>query len=233
VKNISHICFFMVLAFIFLGCQVNPESTRTVYREREDGWFQFYTNDPSRHGTVFREVVGRRAPEPIITTPTFETTIFEIEVKKVSGNRLQGFGMIFGQVDNGRHFFVNINVNGQFAIGRRNRTTVQNPLPGNPSYTLPDQAIPGRTLATSWMDSHRLNRGFNRSNIIRVKRSYTTYTVFFNGHEVDRFSDGFISYTDMDNQGHRIGFRASVGTAAQQSFPNTPVDVRFRIRTLP
>ena len=220
----------MVLAFIFLGCQVNPESTRTVYREREDGWFQFYTNDPSRHGTVFREVVGRRAPEPIITTPTFETTIFEIEVKKVSGNRLQGFGMIFGQVNNYRHFFININVDGQYAIGRRNLAST-NPVPG--ADNLVDQAIPGRALAVSWIDSPRLNRGFNRSNIIRVERTGTAYTVFLNGHEVDTFTDGFISNADMNSQGHRIGFRASVGTAAQQAFPNTPVDVRFRIRTLP
>ena len=223
-KNISRICFFMGLFFILSGCQLNPESTRTVYEEREDGWFQFYTNDPDWHGEVFRSVFGRLNPDGTL----IDTTTFEIEVKKVSGNQLQGFGMIFGQVDDGRHFFVNINVNGQHAIGRRMMPT--NPLPDD---NLADQPITGRGLAVSWADSPRLHRGFNRSNIIRVERSGTTYTVFLNDHEADRFTDGFIANADMNSQGHRIGFRVSVGTAAQQAFPNTPVDVRFRIRTLP
>jgi len=271
VKNISHICFFMLLAFIFLGCEFDPMRSRTRIIEREDGWFQFYTNDSSWHGEVFRLEPVFRNPNPYFPLPPDAATphvanIFEIEVKKVSGNRLQGFGMIFGEVvpvpteppappppPDGRHFFVNINANGQYLIGRRNLPPA-NPVPGDDTDNRPDQLIPGRPMADSWIDSPRLHRGFNRINTIRVERirnpglvinTFNTYRVYFNGYFVDQFTDPFINITgpatpagataatNMINQTNTIGFRASVGTAAQQAFPNTPVDVRFRILTLP
>jgi len=223
-KRIRRLCFLLVPFFVFSGCDLGtdlPFSTRTEWRE--DGFFQFSTNEHWRYGYVFRNNFYN-----VDSNDDKDTENFEIEVKKISGNRHMGFGMIFGQVDDGRHFYVIINVNGQYMIGRRNLVTVTDPH-GGTSQDFVDQPILGRTLAASWMDSDRLRRGVNRANTIRVERSGTTFVVFFNGYEVDRFSDGFIIAGTHDAEGHRIGFRASVGTNLLESFPNTPVDVRFRL----
>jgi hypothetical protein len=54
-----------------------------------------------------------------------------------------------------------------------------------------------------------------------VVKNETTFTVYFNGNQVDQFMDTEIS-------GDRLGYWVEIGSEKDESFSNTPVDVRFR-----
>jgi hypothetical protein len=79
-----------------------------------------------------------------------------------------------------------------------------------------------RTELKDWTTSDKLETGYNKTNSIKVTKSETNYTVFLNDTQVYQFPD------DGSIAGSRIGYYVSVGTAAYEKFPNTPVDVRFK-----
>jgi hypothetical protein len=86
-----------------------------------------------------------------------------------------------------------------------------------------DKRIDGAWKALKdWTTSDKLQTGYNKTNSIKVTKSGTKkYTVFLNDAQVDEFEDESIT-------GSRIGYYVTVGTAAREKFPNTPVDVRFK-----
>ena len=127
--------------------------------------------------------------------------IYEIEIKKISGARNRAFGMMFGAVDFENYYFIDITVNGLYYIGKC----------VNDSYTI----IQGVA------DSSRLHTGFNALNTIRVTKSGSNFQVSFNGSYVAEFTDSSIT-------GSKIGAQVWIGTSEEESFPNTPVEVRFR-----
>jgi hypothetical protein len=62
----------------------------------------------------------------------------------------------------------------------------------------------------------------NKSNIIKAVKTGTSYAVYINDTLVHTFAE------DNAITGNRIGFQVSVGMESEESFPNTPVDVRFK-----
>ena len=128
---------------------------------------------------------------------------YQIECKKLSGSNKYAYGMIFGASNsvNNRYYYINITVTGSFNIYKRI----------GDSYT----------MIKDWTESDELNTGYNVINTIKVTRAGTTYTVYLNGAEVHEFTDAPVI-------GNRVGYIAYVGLREHESFPNTPVDVRFR-----
>ena len=127
--------------------------------------------------------------------------VYEIDVKKTSGARNVPYGMAFKVLDSQNCYFVNLTVNGNYFIGKRVNDVV--------------------TPIQDWTDSPRLRTGFNILNTIRVSQSGSTFDVYLNDFNVFQFTDSSIT-------GNRIGFLTYIGTSEQESFPNTPVDVRFK-----
>jgi len=130
---------------------------------------------------------------------------FEIETRKISGAGHTGYGMVFGASNSNDQLIygLEINTQGSYCIYFRNYANV--------------------TWIRGWTRSHRLNTGYNVPNTLRVVRNGSHFTVYLNDHEVFEFIDSTIS-------GDRMGFVVVVGHAGEESFPNTPVDVRYRQR---
>jgi hypothetical protein len=206
-------CVFLVVLFLaFLGCDIgfshpidlpstgtppnNPPPTgnlpiKTIGWERgTDGFFQFYTNDSQNLDSIFSCLV----------VDNYNPNIFEIEIKKISGDRNQPYGMIFCVNDSYNLYYVNIKVDGYYEIGKW---------------------VNGYTATTGWSRSSRLRTGYNVPNTIRVTKSGSNFLVSFNGSPECKFDDSTFS-------GGGFGAWAWVGLNGEESFPNTPVDVRFR-----
>ena len=211
-------CVFLVVLFLaFLGCDLGfshpydlpstgtpptgtpPTGTppsgdlpiKFIFWERgTDGFYQFYTNDPHDLNCGFFSLFDFN-----------NSNIFEYELKKISGARNAAYGMIFGAVDFDNMYYIKININGRYCIGKsvnRSDTTIQ-----------------------GWTDSSKLRTGFNVSNTIRVTKSGSTFQVSFNGSNE-------YSFTDSSIRGNGIGPIAYVGSSQDESFPNTPVVIKVR-----
>jgi len=128
--------------------------------------------------------------------------IFEIECKKNSGNRRKPFGMIFGAQDNQSFYSLIIDTEGFYSIWKYNNNYI---------------------VIKEWIKSERLNTGYGKSNNLKVIKNSSTFTVYLNDHQVHQFTDSTIN-------GNRIGYYVSIGSEEEESFPNNPVDVRFRQR---
>lgn len=131
---------------------------------------------------------------------------YEIECKKMSGHDEYPYGMIFGgDVDNiFKYYAVLISADGYYRIFK-SKSEEENS----------DEVIKG------WKRSDALHTGYHTLNTIKVENAASTYTVYLNGIQIDQF-------TDAEYSGGNIGFYVSVGSKIDESFPNKPVDVRFR-----
>ena len=127
--------------------------------------------------------------------------IYAIDVKKISGAQNKAYGMAFAAIDPRNNYFVNITVNGHYFVGKRENNDV--------------------TVIQDWTVSPRLRTGFNTLNTLWVSQSDSTFNIFLNDFDVFQFTDSSIT-------GDRISFITYIGTIEEESFPNTPVDVRFK-----
>jgi len=132
-----------------------------------------------------------------------DRNIYEIECKKMSGAKNIGYGMVFGasNTDNREYYLLGITTQGDYWIGKYS----------NEKFT----------TIKDWAESEKLSTGYNTINTLKVVKNGTSFTVFLNGSEVYQFTDTEIS-------GDRLGYWTSIGSEKDESFPNTPVDVRFR-----
>ena len=140
----------------------------------------------------------------IFTNPNVDPNTYQMEIKKVSGHPNVAFGMLFGMSNTSinEYYQVNISTIGGFCVIKRI----------NDVYT----------TIQDWEVTGRLNTGLNQSNIIKVTRTLPDeYKIFLNGFQVFQFNDDDIT-------GNRMSPIVYVGSNTQESFPNTPVDVRFK-----
>jgi hypothetical protein len=183
---------------ILFGCDTeNGTSDLSVsnifFELREDGFIQWYSNDPQYYNHSHRRIYENNNDQ----------NIYEIECKKVSGYGSQWYGMIFGASNstNNKYCRILITINGSYYI---------------------DKIDDGKmTIIKDLENSDKLYTGYDKTNNIKVTKSGTTYTVFLNTNQVFQFNDTSIT-------GNKIGYYVSVGSETNESFPNTPVDVRFR-----
>ncbi len=131
--------------------------------------------------------------------------IYEIECKKMSGASGYGYGMLFGASDddNYKYYYLAISIDGTYSIDK------------NIGNVLTEIKAPEK--------SDKLKTGYNVINILKVVKSGAEYTVYLNGSQEYQFTDTEIS-------GNRVGYRVRIGSGYDESFPDTPVDVRFRQR---
>ena len=128
---------------------------------------------------------------------------YEIECRRISGNDRMGYGMIFGasNTDDSIYYFLMINNNGYYCILKKQG--------------------PNETIIKEWTLSEKLNIGYDAVNTLKVIKKGTTFTVFLNNRQVFKFNDKSIN-------GDRLGYWVSIGDKDFESFPNIPVDIRFR-----
>ncbi len=201
----------MVIGFLFAGCE-NPAGgdrpTTINYTLGSDGFYQFYTNDPDNYGYGYW-VVG--------PNPNADHNVYEVECKKISGYGGNGYGMIFGasnEITN-LYYYVLIETSGWYTI----RKTVQE----GTNFISESVIVNNTALGGTWRAASQLTTGYNKLNTIKVVTTATTFEVFFNNVSVGIFDD-------YNAYGNRGGFYTSIGSAANENFPNTPVDTRFRAK---
>jgi len=194
----------LMLVLGFIACDTGTDGTpgtdlpiSTIEWETdEDGFVRFYTNDRIHYWSNHWEFFDRS-----------NATYYEIECKKISGHRDQGYGLIFGASDTDYFNFycLLIDIDGYYYIGKRI---------GNASEYEYAPII-------GWTKSPRLRTGYNTLNTLKVLQSESTYTIFLND-----FSHHTFDYESII--GSRLGYYVGVGDVGKESFPNKPVDVRFR-----
>ena len=187
---------FLIICFIFFSC-VSSNSKRDVVVSTIDflpdnkGFIQYYTNELDNLSTgknIFSDNINSKY-------------IYEIECKKISGNKYQGYGLIFASENYDNKYYILIDVNCKYLIVKEND---------------PNQ---NRTIIKDWTLFERLNSGYDVINTIKVIKDSTIFTVFLNDIQVYQFEDDTID-------GDRLGYRVSISN--DELFPNVPVDVRFR-----
>ncbi|GHU73824.1 hypothetical protein FACS189450_14200 [Spirochaetia bacterium] len=175
------------------------------------GAIQFYTNDSANNNYYFTTTFTNGSASP---------GTFEVIVNKLSGNGSYGYGMIFGIDDSDSessndYYCLIITTNGSYQVSKRVSDVW--------TYLKPT------TTGVAWPTTAALSSGFNQNNTLKVVRtgdSPATFDIYFNGTRVDTFEDPnpIISTLSDDT---KFGLYVSVGSAAYESFPNTPVDIRY------
>jgi len=127
---------------------------------------------------------------------------FDIELKKISGSN-SGYGFVFGasNSNNNQFYYLSILIDGYYGIYKKNNDVW--------------------TTIKSYEKSDKLFTGYNVINNLKVIKNVATYTVSINGSEV-------LQFIDTEINGNRFGYLVEIGSENEESFPNTPVDVRFR-----
>ena len=130
---------------------------------------------------------------------------YEIECKKMSGFQDSAYGLVFGasNTEPNKFYTLFITVSGGSRVMK---------MDGDKE-----------TYITDWTEPSSLLSGYNKLNTLKVTKSGSTYTLFINNTQVHQFTDSSIS-------GQRIGFYNYTSIEANEKFPNSPVDVRFRFK---
>ena len=190
----------LVLAFVLEACSngLTDLPIETIeWADLPDGSTQFCTNNPEHYGWSFYLIEDSNHPDE-----------YEIECKKISGSADYGYGIIFGAKDIKNFYYIKIDVNGWFLVNK-----VVNGKLASPRIREWQKADPGQ-----------LASGYNVVNAIKVIRTGSKYTIYFNGKKAWDFTD--ISDTSITG-GDMLGFIADIGNKTNEKFPNKPVDVRF------
>ena len=202
-KSAFFILGILVVLF-FTACPTEPKDlpVNTIrWQSDGSGFTQFYTNDPQYYDYGFWAHFVDHS----------ENETFEIELKRISGYNHVGYGMIFG-ADNAsttRHYVFLITNTGYYYIYSRDNSTYKD--------------ITTQENGNPWIYNPSLiNAGNNQINKLKVTRNGNEYTAYINNTEVIKFTDATVT------GGNRYGPYAGVGLAANEDFPNTPVDLRFR-----
>jgi hypothetical protein len=193
----------MMILFIALlaGCENligDLPVSTVVYDPGDDEFIQYYTNDSQHYNDSYWALEENANDDP---------NTYEIECKKMSGNIEFGYGMAFGaDADNPYNYYmVLISADGWYSVQKSKG----------------DQNDSVETRILEWEKSDKIVTGYDKLNTIKVTKSASTYTVYLNNAQVYQFAD-------TDNFGNSIGFYTAIGSETDESFPNSPVDVRFR-----
>ena len=166
-----------------------------------DGFDQFYTNDPqyARSGGVVFWRVTSPAETPM--------SVIETQMKKLSGDPLMGFGIIFC-IQSDRFLMVKIDTKGYYGISKivgDDETVIRN-------WTYTDYLNKNDALNTLSVEYNRVNNAFE---------------LFINTHSITSFTE--TSFTDPIDAAPLGGsYGSMVGVSSKDDFPSTPVDLRFK-----
>jgi hypothetical protein len=123
---------------------------------------------------------------------------------KVSGAVNYGEGLIFCCVDSNNFYNVLITCNGGIKIRRK--------------------VLGSYTTIQEWAGTSFITQGLGVSNVLSITQSpANTYNVSINGNLASTFTD-----TNLTNGG-QAGFYSSIGSLTDEHFPDTPMDIRFKL----
>jgi len=158
------------------------------YEYNDDGELQFYTNDYNNMDYLF--YYFNQDPKPFVS--------YKFKTKKVSGNDLAGYGILFCYQDDSNYYRLLISSSGQYAISK---------------------FINGEFYVISeWEDSKYLNIGFDTYNTVMILKVGTMFFVKFNDMDELKFTDNSLSSGE-------IAF--AVYVSDEEDFPQIPADTRF------
>ena len=142
----------------------------------------------------------------VIGTPKENTNGngFEMEIIKDSGSENVGCGMIFGAQDANNWYAVLIDPNGNFEIVKSENLKLISLAKGN---------------------SKQIIKGLSKTNIIKVIQKRKTYEIYLNNNKNPLFI-----LKNIDIKGNGIGYFVMVGDSKFESFPQKPLDIRFKIK---
>jgi hypothetical protein len=127
-----------------------------------------------------------------------------VTIRKDSGAIGYGAGCIFGYSDSNNFYRVLLAWNGGYRVDKK--------VAGTYSPLL------------DWTQTTAIATGLGQTNVVDVTyTSGSSCSILINGTSVSSFNDTDLSSTGL------AGFYASVGSSSYESFPNTPVDVRFKM----
>ena len=198
-KKCLQCIFFVVLFIVFIGCDTENNSHNDLPPKTITEWgIDGFFQVYTNEDIHLNDIY-----QITFINENVNSNIFQIDTKKISGARNRAYGMMFAAtIDRETYHFINITVDGYYLIGKRI----------NGSYT----------MIQDWTDSIRMLIGFNSINTIRVSIIGSEFNLFING-----FPHGTFPF-DSSIRGNRIGFSVSIGSSEQESFPNNPVDVKFK-----
>ena len=124
----------------------------------------------------------------------------------MSGNANMDYGIVFCCQDSSNCYRLEIRVNG--------------------SYTLTKEVLNVESTLIDWTFSGDINTGYNVENVINVTYDDPTNTFSIS------FNDGEgINCIDSSFSEGNSGFYARVGDDIDENFPDTPVDMRYKMNT--
>ena len=200
-------------AFVLLAaCQqptTTPAVSTTKWASDGNGNLEFITNDSANYGYGYWETFSS---ENITPATTWSGSV-AATLEKVSGGSTVAFGMVFCYQTNGDFYFVNIAANGGYYVGQD--------IGGTTSAITTDKG-------SGWIQSTAIKQGDNVANVISVAFASPTFTVSINGNSVCTFGT---SATTKGYTTGTAGFKMSIGTASDESFPGTPEKVLFKMNS--
>lgn len=133
--------------------------------------------------------------------------VVEAKVKKVSGFEWGGYGMVFYLQNEYNFYFLLIDKKGWYTIYEANDGSWIEHI--------------------GWTYSDKLNKGFGKINTLKVEHDdpLDLFTISFNGSYVNSFNDDSF-------KGGYSGFFVEIWGVDEEDFPDTPVDVRFKLKLI-
>ncbi|MEA1911655.1 MAG: hypothetical protein U9N32_08280 [Spirochaetota bacterium] len=180
-----------------LESSVIEENSELFIEDPNTAVVSFETNDTKYTGqygyTLWTE--GDAVQDPF--------THLNVTLKKISGNDVAGYGIIFGSHNN-TMLIVLINTNREFIIGE---------LTGNLFTKLQE-----------WIEVSSLKPGYNQSNIIDISHNSVTgdFTLSFNGGDAVTFRDDEEPFHTTGKDGYMVVI------SPLDVFPGIPVSITFK-----
>lgn len=209
-RNIAGMVFIvMCIGLLAASCSNSSDLPISFvqYELDKDGFYQFFTNDSQHYGMSAWEFYENTNEDP---------NVYQIECKMNSGNSVNAFGMIFGGSHDDPYNFYAV------AISTEGYYTAWKNIGSNEEDYFFEDLIPEAVIDEyGWAEAESLNIGYEVLNTITVTKIDASYTIYLNEEEM-------FTFTDAEFIGNQIGFYATIGEEGEESFPDTPVDARFR-----
>ena len=187
-----------------LSCAVAPEKPKisintTEWELDSENFNQFKTNDPKYYDSY---VYCYMTNGKNLNTAG---TIVEAQVNKKSGSVDYGYGIVFNAKDKDNFYKFIITTDGWCYLS----------VCVNSYYT----------TIKSWSTSPFINQGYNTINTLKVSNNLSagTYNYYINNSLV--YTTSMTNYTGIGGP----GFYLDIGEQDDEKFPDTPVDVRFKM----
>jgi hypothetical protein len=187
---------------LLVSCSSEPSGPdiKTIRWENDGaGYLRFYTNDASNLGFGFWRTYTNTN-----SPTTFPASIVTATVKKMSGAENFGYGVAFACTGNSNLYRAFIDCTGYYRIDKI--------VNGSP------------TVIQAWGPNAAVLPGYGVLNEIAVTYSAPNYSVRINGTLVSTFAADATLGTAGSS-----GFFVGIGSSADESFPETPVDVRYKM----